>query len=264
MVRKKDRILNAVRKFSVKGKWDQAALEYKKLVDQEPRNPRLRLRLGDFYSKAGDREAALQEYEFAAQHFTQEEDLIKAIAAHKLIVKLDPSREDAYKKLAELYSQRGLKGEMEALSQTEPRTDKKKPTVPLFADLSPEEFPELVKRLSVHRLPKGEVVIREGEEGASFFVIIDGCVKVVKKRDGQEIILAHLKENDFFGEIALLSGKPRIATVVTTEECELLELTRKDLQEVINRYPRLKLVLKQFYKSRLKDTREKVERGNLQ
>lgn len=229
---------------------------------QNPQDPRLRLRLGDFYFKAGNNEAALREYELAARHYTQEGDLIKAVAANKLIVKLDPSREEIYEKLAELYAQRGLTGEMEALGHAEPRATYRKPPIPLLSDLSSEEFSELAKRLLVHQLPEGEVVIREGEEGASFYVIIYGCVKVVKKKNGQEIILAYLKENDFFGEISLLSGKPRIATVITTEECELLEFTRHDLDELIRRYPRVKSVLQLFYESRLKDTREKIIRDN--
>ncbi|MBI1986740.1 MAG: cyclic nucleotide-binding domain-containing protein [Nitrospinae bacterium] len=257
MTREKDRIQETVQKLSAKGKWDKAAAEFKKLAEMEPRNPRLRLRLGELYVKARDKEAALREYGQAARQYEDEGDLIKAIAVNKVIVRLDPSLERVHRELAELYSKRGLMGDVEALSLSFPKEGRK--VIPLFSDLRPDEFSEIVQKLAVHKLPAGAVVIREGQEGSSFFIIIHGQVRVSKKdRDGEEVILATLGEDAFFGEIALLSGKARIATVVTETETELLELTRRDLDEVKARYPRIELILKKFLEERLRDTKEKM------
>lgn len=258
MTREKDKIQETVQKLSTKGKWDKAAAEFKKLVEMEPRNPRLRLRLGELYVKAGEKEAALREYGQAARQYEEEGDLIKAIAVNKVIVRLDPSLERAYGELAGLYSKRGLTGEIEALGQKKYEEHERK-VIPLFSDLRPDELSEIVKKLAVHKLPAGAVVIREGEKGDSFFVIIHGQVRVSKKdKDAQEVILATLGEDAFFGEIALLSGRPRIATVVTETETELLELTRRDLDEVKARYPRIESILKKFYEERMRDTKEKM------
>lgn len=255
MTKEKDEILKAVQKLSAKNRWDKAAAEFKRLVEMEPDSPRHRLRLGELYVKAGNKEAALQEYGRAARHYEDEGDLIKAIAVNKVIVRLDPSFERAYGELAELYSKRGLMGEVEALGQ---RKEGQK-VIPLFSDLKPDEFSEVVKKLGIHKFPAGTVVVREGEKGDSFFVIIHGQVRVSKQdRDGRKVALAALGEDAFFGEIALLSGMPRTATVVTETETELLELTRKDLDEVKARHPRIESVLKKFYAERLRDTKEKM------
>jgi hypothetical protein len=77
--RTKDKILKTVRKISAKGKRNRVASEYKKLVKRDPHDLRIRLRLGYFYFKAGDKETAFYEYEFAAQHYTNEGYLIKTM-----------------------------------------------------------------------------------------------------------------------------------------------------------------------------------------
>src|SRR5207237_2063494 len=77
--------------------------------------------------------------------------------------------------------------------------------VPLFDDLPRDAFVELVNRLSYRRFGAGEEILREGEPGRSFFVIVDGKVRFWKKMpDGAELELANLGEGAFFGEMALL------------------------------------------------------------
>src|SRR5882762_3614773 len=98
--------------------------------------------------------------------------------------------------------------------------------VPLFDDLPEDAFVALVNRLRYHRHGAGHLIIREGEPGRSFFIIVEGKVRVYKAgADGKEITLAHLGEGAFFGEMAMLSGAPRTANVVSEEETEILEVT---------------------------------------
>src|SRR5262249_15510743 len=77
--------------------------------------------------------------------------------------------------------------------------------VPLFDDLSQDAFVALVNRLGYHRHAAGQVILREGDPGRSFFIIVEGKVRVSKggAGDGEEITLAHLGEGAFFGELAL-------------------------------------------------------------
>jgi CRP-like cAMP-binding protein len=93
-------------------------------------------------------------------------------------------------------------------------------------------------------------VIAEGGVGASFFVIGSGAVKVCKRRPEGEITLAHLGEGAFFGEMALLSGAPRAASVVAQEPSELLEVSAALLSELMQRYPHVGQVLKRFCRER--------------
>jgi small-conductance mechanosensitive channel len=94
--------------------------------------------------------------------------------------------------------------------------------VPMFSGLSDEERTELLKgaRTVVHAA--GEVVVQQGAEGGSLFVIRKGDVSVTL--GGAEGRVAHLHAGDVFGEMSLLTGEPRNATVVAETDCELLEI----------------------------------------
>jgi CRP-like cAMP-binding protein len=124
--------------------------------------------------------------------------------------------------------------------------------VPLFDDLSQDAFVELVNKVGYRRHAPGERIIREGDAGRSFFVIVEGKVRIFKRtQDGKELTLAHLGEGAFFGEMALLSGAPRTANVVAEEDTELLEVTDVVLRQLAGKYPQVINSLKNFYRQRL-------------
>ncbi len=133
-------------------------------------------------------------------------------------------------------------------------TRKKVPSkkVPLFDDLSQEAFVELVNKLGYHRHAPGQLIIREGDPGRSFFIIVEGKVRIYKLGpDDKEITLAHLGEGAFFGEMALLSGAPRTANVVAEDDTEILEVTDTVLRDLASKYPQVVSSLKNFYRQRL-------------
>ena len=124
--------------------------------------------------------------------------------------------------------------------------------VPLFDDLSQDAFVELVNKLDYHRHLPGQLIIREGDPGRSFYVIVEGKVRIFKLGpDGKEITLAHLGEGAFFGEMALLSGAPRTANVVAEEDTGILEVTDVVLRDLAGKYPQVITSLKNFYRQRL-------------
>jgi CRP-like cAMP-binding protein len=124
--------------------------------------------------------------------------------------------------------------------------------VPLFDDLGQDAFVELVNKLDYHRAPAGQLVIREGDPGRSFYVIVEGEVRIYKTgEDGREITLARLGEGAFFGEMALLSGAPRTANVVAEQDTELLEVTDVVLRQLAQKHPQVVTSLKNFYRQRL-------------
>ncbi|MBK9517158.1 MAG: cyclic nucleotide-binding domain-containing protein [Anaeromyxobacter sp.] len=126
------------------------------------------------------------------------------------------------------------------------------PRVPLFSDLGREAFVALTEGLVLHRYTAGEVVLREGEGGASFFVVATGHF-VVSRTDetGAAVPLARLGEGEFFGEMALLSGAPRSATVTAEGPAEVLELPAPVLQSIAGRHPHLAASLRRFCRQRL-------------
>ena len=126
------------------------------------------------------------------------------------------------------------------------------PRVPLFDDLPQAAFVELVNKLNYRRYSPPELILREGEPGRSFFVIVEGRVRVFKAQPGGvELTLAHLQAGAFFGEMALLSGAPRTANVAAEEDTELLEITDQVLRDVVGKFPQVGAALKGFYRQRL-------------
>jgi CRP-like cAMP-binding protein len=106
-------------------------------------------------------------------------------------------------------------------------------TVPIFSELPDSDITSLGQLLTRRRYPKDGVVFFENEEGDSFFMIVEGRIKVtILGDDGREVILSMLTPGDFFGEMALLDNEPRSATAIAAEESEVLCLSRADFQSV--------------------------------
>jgi CRP/FNR family transcriptional regulator, cyclic AMP receptor protein len=105
--------------------------------------------------------------------------------------------------------------------------------VPLFAHCSKKELERLASELDEIEVPKGKVLTREGDSGREFVVLVDGGAEVTK--DGRRVNL--LGAGDFLGEIALISGGPRTATVTTTTDSDLLILTARSFARVTKEMP---------------------------
>jgi CRP-like cAMP-binding protein len=77
-------------------------------------------------------------------------------------------------------------------------------------------------------------------------MLTSGSVKAFVKRDGKQVPIAELQEGAFFGEQSILTGKPRNATIVAKEHCELLELDRPTLDAITQTHPHVRDVLQEF------------------
>ena len=100
--------------------------------------------------------------------------------------------------------------------------------------------------------PDDHVIARQGEIGTGFFVIVDGRVRVV--RDGE--IIATLGPGDFFGELSILDGRPRVAQVVADGPTACLALASWDFEAVLLAEPRLSLSILRGLAARLRDLTE--------
>src|SRR5512137_626574 len=88
-------------------------------------------------------------------------------------------------------------------------------SVPIFNDIETNELTKIVRVGVRKKYKKGSIILLEEETGAALFVILSGKVKIVRTDDdGREVILSILGENDFFGEMSILDGLSRSATVV--------------------------------------------------
>jgi CRP/FNR family transcriptional regulator, cyclic AMP receptor protein len=111
--------------------------------------------------------------------------------------------------------------------------------VPLFVGLSSRELGELCSSMIHKRYKAGEIILHEeDEQGQTFFIILSGIVRVaVMTAEGKNAVLATLKRGDFFGEMTLLDGEPRSASVIAAQECDLFLLYRRTFLDILNRYP---------------------------
>lgn len=108
--------------------------------------------------------------------------------------------------------------------------------VPLFDDLSPRHLKRLAERMEEQRYMEGAPVVRYGEEGDTFYVIVEGEADVVSP-DGR--VVATLRPGEFFGEISLLDGGPRTASVVAATPLLMLALSRSAFRQMIEVEPRV-------------------------
>ena len=132
--------------------------------------------------------------------------------------------------------------------------------VALFSELGNGEVEALARTFSPKSYPGGSPVIRESEQGDLFFVILRGEVKVfVDSPDGREVVLSHLQSGDFFGEMALLEGETRSASVTALTDCEVAVLPRSEFLAVLARDFSLTRKILQTLSARLRKANEVIE-----
>ncbi len=123
---------------------------------------------------------------------------------------------------------------------------------PLFKDFSVDELVAVIHGLNLITFEPGDIILTEGDPGDSLYMLTAGTVKAVKRNAaGRQVAVNELSEGAFFGEISMLTGQPRSATIVATSHCELLELDRPALDSIVATHPHVRQVLEQFSKERL-------------
>jgi CRP/FNR family transcriptional regulator, cyclic AMP receptor protein len=132
--------------------------------------------------------------------------------------------------------------------------------VPLFSDLNDGDLESLASVASVRLVEQETVILQAEEEGDTLFVILEGRVSVsMGNEEGKEVILSILTAGDFFGEMSLLDGKPRSASVIATEQTELLLLRRADFLYCMERNANMASRLVGTLANRLRRTNRQVE-----
>lgn len=266
------------------GKFTEALATYDKIAEYGERDPRVYLRMGDIARKIGDDAVAIERYKAAAESFIKLGFVIKAIAVCKVILNIDPSRQEIHERLAQLHGARpgAAAPKMEQATPEPPSAPEgpavyepeqapapssdepefmeadlelvKLPKTPLFSDFNEIEFLDVVRKVNAFDIQPGEYLFREGEAGDSIYVIAEGSVDVIgNARDGAKVQLARLTEGAIFGEVAFFLNSRRTTDVVAVAATTILELKKSDLKETINDHPRVEEILFEFYKERVAD-----------
>jgi small-conductance mechanosensitive channel len=111
--------------------------------------------------------------------------------------------------------------------------------VSIFAPLSDDELEQLAGASKGRIYAPGEAIVRKGQEGTSMFVILHGSVKVQIPESTYQKTVGKLVEDDFFGEMSLLTGEPRSASVIAEEETEVLRIEKEAMKPIFENNPGL-------------------------
>src|SRR6185503_17642987 len=110
--------------------------------------------------------------------------------------------------------------------------------IPIFSALSREDVAKVLGKMEETVFPGGATIFAQGEQGEAFYLIQSGAVQVVVDSGaGNSEVVAVLGPRDWFGEMALMSGEPRSATIITVKEAILWRLRREDWDDLVEKHP---------------------------
>jgi CRP/FNR family cyclic AMP-dependent transcriptional regulator len=135
--------------------------------------------------------------------------------------------------------------------------------ISLFEDLTKNEVTQLCAKMECFCAKRGDVIMREGDDGDFLVIILTGQVAVIKSgRNGHDKQLAVVGPGASLGEMSLINGKPRLATCIAKEPTDMAVLTRDTLYDTLVLNPSLGnkvlLILLQILSNRLREANEKL------
>lgn len=125
---------------------------------------------------------------------------------------------------------------------------------PLFESFTDVQLDALLPRGQAAHFGRGESIIEQGDDGESMFILVDGKAEVLVHRDGMQAQVALLKPGDCFGEMSLLTGEKRSATVVAATDCEVVEIGKPVLAKSLKENPQLLAMLGEILAKRRMQT----------
>ncbi len=194
---------------------------------------------------------ALADFERGIGMALEEGNIPAALAAHQKLLVWRPNDAAMHERVARTIAAARDREEQASLSS------RSLDSIPLFSGIPKEELVSVLTSVRPQRVPAGQVVVREGESGDTLFLIVQGTLRVsTRGPDGEDVALAALGAGDFFGEVALLTGRPRTATVLALTEAELLALDRATVDRLRARHPQIEASLTEFHSRRAELTVE--------
>lgn len=131
--------------------------------------------------------------------------------------------------------------------------------ISLFADLSESDMEAITKLAVTRNFAKNTMVLCEGDQSDSLYVVLSGKVKVfLSDEEGKEVTLNVQGEGEYFGELALLDSAARSASVVTTEETRLAVISKSSIEDCMEKNPGIPLIISRNLARRLRDLSENV------
>ena len=264
----------------------QETLRYQQLLSQAQetteRTIPIHLTLGKLYERAGEKQAAIQEFATVSLYYADHGQFVKAMAAAQMIVNVDPDNEELLDRLRELYFMRRtvsddqLADYHESVSHIDALQEEQKPVeetpqaeemqeisdvaqllkqVPLFEKVSVSELRGIHQNSTLRTYAANEMILANGNVQRSLFVILQGSVKIFgKDKDRRPMHLATLETGNSFGEFALFGKVDPNLSVVAERPSALLEISREMVLKLAKTRPQVTQSLKDLFKQRILDT----------
>jgi hypothetical protein len=194
---------------------------------------------------------ALADYERGIGLALDAGDVAAALASHQRLLAWRPDDKGMHERVARAIA--AARDREEKAGSSPASLD----AIPLFDGIPKDEMVSLLTSVRPEKVAAGQVVVREGDSGDSLYLVVMGSLRVsTKGQDGEEVALAALGAGDFFGEVALLTGRPRTATVSALTDAELLILDRATVDHLRAKHPRIDASLAEFHNRRAERTVE--------
>ena len=263
--------------YLARKEYDKALRAVTNELEKRPEQFNLLLRQAEILGLAGNRESAIRLYRQLAERYTRDGFYAKAIALYKKILRLEPDAEDIHDELTRLIEEdkrtrlpleqrlgtlRSPSGASQS-ETTDPVRDqqlKELQASALFAAFEKDTLRDLLTSTNLRSYRENDTIVTEGEPGSSLFLIVSGTVQVSTRDEvsGEPIHLATLGPGDFFGEVSLLTGKPRTATITADSQVITIELDRKSVDRIAIRHPEVRTILEEFYNRRAEEAVEAI------
>jgi CRP/FNR family cyclic AMP-dependent transcriptional regulator len=121
---------------------------------------------------------------------------------------------------------------------------------PLWSGIGKQDFKAIVRAAKQQKFESGETIVRKGEEGAGFYLVLDGAVEI--RSNGNT--LSRLGPGQFFGEMSVVDAQPRSADVVAVEPSRVLVLSAWSFKSLVSERPRIAVKMLQEFVRRLRNT----------
>ena len=249
--------------LTAKGKLPAALEAWQRAAAADPTEVTSHQKVAELFAKLGKKSDAVKVYEDVAERYARKGLFFKASAVCRLILGLEPGHARTQELIATLFA-----NEKPALPKPPPPAatpaaveapqapapaEEALPSIPLFSTLTREELKEVLNLgMEVRALAAGEVVVAEGTAGDSMFALVEGTASVFRGwSTAAQRKVALVATGDIFGEAAMVSGGPRLATVVTDGDAIALEFRRDAMGKIVSRHPRVGQMVDKFYRERL-------------
>lgn len=132
--------------------------------------------------------------------------------------------------------------------------------IPLFSGLDESHLNAISELATKRSFPKNTIIINEGDDTDSLYLILSGKVKIVlSDEDGKEIIISILEPGDYFGELSLIDSEPRSARVITMLQSQFSIITKPEFSSLLDDNHNITLNMLQGLSKRLRDANKNIE-----